>query len=1243
MAFNYTPEQKKAIETLDKSILVSAAAGSGKTAILVERILRIILEGRANVDELLVVTFTRAAASEMKVRLASAIRKRMREQPDDAKRLKDQLSRLYRAYITTIDSFALRVIREFFYEIDSDPDFRACDEVQGEIMRREALNELFEAGFDDDHFLDIPAGADCICSEQARSALNSVGFREFLRLYSEERQEDTFKDRFLSTYAGLRTVPDYFEWAYGKAEQLCVSEETFDGSDLQKAISADILETFNITCDAALRMQRLFDDAGISEMFEEKLRPEVQTLHDVRELALEGKADPKLFERIGAISFARLTAGKKYKESYEPIKDEVGALRKIYKGEISSLISKYTNPDFETRLRELNETYRYTVYYIRMLEEFERRYDEKKRERRVMDFSDMEHNAVRILRTEAASDTLRRRFKYIFVDEYQDTNRIQEELISSVARPDNVFRVGDVKQSIYKFRQAEPEIFQTVYREFSDPEDTSGEAIDLSMNFRSNDATIRYINRVFEEVMEGYDDRARLYTGAKCPPEYDFIPEVHILTTDNGDSEAESSDGGESSGAMQAALPDDADDDIADLSKEEAEAEYIAGIVSGLIGTEFMDTKTGEIRKAEAKDIVILFRAIRTRGDIMSAALRRHGIEPHVEESDDYFDTVEIGIAMSLLSCIDNMKRDIPLIASLHSEVFGWTPAELAEVRIAHAESLKYQRNRSDGDADGSEDSSEQAKRYIRPAYWEALKWYRESGPEGELKDKAAKAADKILEWRRLSHMMPLSDFVWHVLVDSGYYRMAGAMHGGSRRQANLRTLADKAAKYSSETIASLSTYISFVDVMRKKKIRSGQTPAAAGDDVIRISTIHKSKGLEYPFVIVGGLGHKFRKTTGEKSFSFDSSIGVGLPYIDPGRKYWRSTLVQRAVTAKAQRDEYSEELRILYVAMTRARNKLIMVGTYESEAKLSEYTPRPECYLRVMRDVLKTGFNTYHISPLEAKAGEASRRELRIPDPDAIVLTEQELDIYSEIDRRFTYEYPHADLLTSKAKYSVSELRTASLREEKAASGSGDGEDRSAQPAYNKRRKKTKASAADIGTGYHRIMEFLDFARACAEDGSVDQEYIDERAAFLHDNGAILDAVYSEIDTEKIAEFFRTDIGIRAADAARRGTLRKEKAFTLRTAKPQSSGDGSEQQVLVQGVIDCCFEENGSIILLDYKTSYVRAGENYASELERIRHEYEMQIDLYSEAVRKGTGKDVSEAYLYLFSSGEALSMMPE
>lgn len=1215
MAIEYTEEQKKAIETLDKSVLVSAAAGSGKTAILVERILRIILEGKANVDELLVVTFTKAAASEMKLRLASAIRKRMREEPDDAKRLKEQLSRLYRAYITTIDSFALRVIREFFYMTDNEPDFRACDEVQGELMRREALSELFEEGFENDHFLDISNedGAD----EEIKAAVNSVGFREFLRLYSEERQEETFKERLLASYAGLRSIPDYFEWAYEKAAGLRVSEETFEGSALQQAMLRDAQETFSRACKASERVREMLTDAGLEEMFEEKLLAEDTAMHELLSEVLSGRFSKDTPERAGALTYASFRAGKDQKEAYEPIKDEIKALREIYKKEFRNFALKYASPDLETRLGEMRETYRYTVYYIRLLEAFERRYSEKKKERRVLDFSDMEHIAVRILRDEETAGVMRKRFRFIFVDEYQDTNRIQEELISSVARADNVFKVGDIKQSIYKFRQAEPEIFRDVYESFSADDNEDGTAIDLGMNFRSNDATIRYINRVFREIMDGYDDRAKLYTGARCLPEYDFIPEVHVLTTE-GMKDGDEADTGQGAGGP-AASEDEMDDDILSLSKEEAEAEYIAGLVSGIIGTEFQDTKTGQIRKAEAKDIVILFRAVKARGEIMSAALRRHGIEPHVEESDDYFDTVEISIAMSLLSCIDNMKRDVPLIAVLHSAVFGWSASELAMIRIAHTQHARSGR------------MGDESRQYRRAPYWEAFRWYCEEGPEGELKEKAKLALNRILGWRQQSHMMPLDDFVWHVLIDSGCYRMAGAMHGGARRQRNLRTLADRAGKYSQETIASLSSYIRFVDVMRKKGIKSAQTPAAAGDEVVRISTIHKSKGLEYPFVIVGGLGHRFRPASNEKTLSFDSALGLGLPYIDPARKYWRSTLMQRAINAKAGKDSYDEELRVLYVAMTRARNKLIMIGTCKSEAKLAEYTAAPDCYLKVMRDVIRTGYNTYHVSPLEDSLADKKHGRRNIPDPDGIILSDAEQAMYEEIDRRFSYEYPYSRLLSSKAKYSVSELRRRSLAADEPA------------PERPVRRSARKAGAAEIGTAYHRIMEFTDFALTVSEDGAVDEEYIRMRADMLLQNGAIEADVFSEVDLGRIADFFSSDLGMRAADASRRGALKKEKAFTLRThmRDPEESPAGeSGQSVLVQGVIDCCFEENGGMVLIDYKSNYISPDSDYGAELERIRHEYSMQIELYSEAVLKGTGMDVNEAYLYLFSSGESLRM---
>ena len=412
MAYGFTDEQKKAIETLDKSVLVSAAAGSGKTSVLIERIIRIILEGRANVDEMLVVTFTNAAASEMKLRLASAIRKRMADHPEDIPRMKDQLARLYKAYISTIDSFALRVIKEFFHMTDMEPSFGVADEVQCELLRREAIGELFEEGFGND------------------SLIAGGSFRAFLRLYSEERSDDSFMDGMLKAYERLRTMPDYFDWAYKKAEQLKVTPDTFEGSDFEKIMLADAETVFRSVRGALAELKKLFAGAAIPEMYESKLSEQECAAEDIYDALISGKPGREVIAAIEDFPSTRLVAKKDQKEAYETIKKDVQALNSALKEEVNDFRKRYLIPDLETRLAEMNSTYEYTVYYLRMLEEFERRYDAKKREKRVIDFADMEHIAVRILKNDEAAETLRRRFRFIFVDEYQDTNNIQENLIS---------------------------------------------------------------------------------------------------------------------------------------------------------------------------------------------------------------------------------------------------------------------------------------------------------------------------------------------------------------------------------------------------------------------------------------------------------------------------------------------------------------------------------------------------------------------------------------------------------------------------------------------------------------------------------------------------------------------------------------------------------------------------------------------------------------------------------------------
>lgn len=1171
MESNRTEAQIKAIETLDKSVLVSAAAGAGKTTVLIERIIGIILGGHANVDEMLVVTFTNAAASEMRLRLASAIRRRMREHVEDATKMREQLSRLHRSYISTIDSFAQRVVKEFFYEIDMEPEFSMCDEVQAELMKREAAAELLEDAFETDDIID------------------GGSFREFMRLYSDERSDETFTTNLIKSYDSLRTMPDYFEWAYEKADQLNLGADEFKSSTLYESVLADAKEVFENACGGLRKVRGLMDDAGVSDLFERKLSDETNAINDIRQMLDDEGMDDAFFSALDNISYGTLNTKKDEKEPYEPIKEEVKAIREVYKKEINSFISRYANPDFDTCIKEMNETYRYTIYYLKLLEEFERRYSHKKSEKRLMDFSDITHAAARILKKDEAAETMRRRFKFVFVDEYQDTNNLQEYLIGKVSRPRNVFKVGDVKQSIYKFRLAEPEIFERLEREYSDPANEDGELINLSMNFRTNDATISYINHVFENVMEGYSDETKLYTGMECPPEYDFKPEVHVLLTDDDEEET-------------------IDDEIEELTNSEAESVYIAELAAGIVGTEFYDTKQRRVRKAEARDIAILLHSVKKSGDQIASALAAKSVDAHIEAADDYFDTLEINIALSLFMCIDNFKRDVPLIAALHSEIFDFTPEELATIRIAHREETDE----------------------YRVPYHEAFSWYVQSGPEGKLKEKAAAAYSQIIEWRKQSRIMPLSDFIWKVLTESGYYRAAGAMNSGSRRQANLKSLADRAAAFSKDNIASLSSFINFVEVMKSKKLSNGQPPMAGKEDnLVRISTMHKSKGLEFPFVIVGGLGRKFNRDNREKKFTFDSTIGVGMPYIDPDRKYWRSSIVQNAIKQKADSDSYKEDLRLLYVDMTRARNKLYLVGSVKDTESLMKYG-KANCYLKVLKDFIKTPYNEYCIKNLPKTAEEDGSKSKKNSWNKEITLGAAAEAYYEEIDRRLKYEYPHKDKLSNKTKYSVSAIRREELKAETEENGGASESEIVVLHEISDRKKK--ASAADIGIAYHRIMEFIDFEKA-ASGGEIDSEYIRERAEFLREKNAIEDDVFKEIDLGKVETFFKSDIGKRALKASEEGRLSKEKPFTLKTER-------SGREILVQGVIDCCFEENGGMTLVDYKSSYIRKGGRYEEELDRIRKEYKVQLELYSEAVKKGTGLDVNAAYLYLFNSGDYIEV---
>ena len=1216
----FTPDQQRAIDTIDKSILVSAAAGSGKTAVLVERIINIIVQGRADVDRMLVVTFTNAAASEMRLKLTKAINKEIKaskaSEPERAEKLRQQLGKMYRSYISTVHSFCNRVIKEFFYLTDLEPNFKICDSLKAEIMKMEAIEEVFEQGFEEDNFIE------------------GGSFREFLDRYSKERDDKALMQELVKAYADLRSMPDYFEWSERMAEKLRIPDSgDYRDSDLYRELLEEArrivdetlreslgLQEYLITLNLPNTAAKLDSEIGVFQT----LADAIKSVCDRGELA-RGAEDvvSKVFQNP---VFGTFSGGKGEREAYKAVSADCKARRDTYKNNFQNFFKEYNFAELKTLFEEQAETYKYTMYYLALLKEFESIYSAKKREQGVIDYGDMEHITAGILKNEEARKVLRERFEFVFVDEYQDVNTLQEYLIGSVAREDNVFKVGDVKQSIYKFRQAEPHIFEETSRAYKDENNEHAIQINLNKNFRSNGATIDYINYVFQDLMDGYDDDEKLYQGLTGHPEYNLKPEVHMLLTEVDDSsEGRNSDTsyqargsqivdieGPSSGER-----DESEEEIKSLSKAEIEAIHVADIVSGIIGTEFYDGKSGKVRKATPRDIAILLRSTKNKSDMYYKSLMSKSISSHISDDGGYFDTVEVAVAMAILKIVDNMHQDIPLISVLRSEVFGFTPEQLAEIRAFARENQIAEAKEREGDV-----------QYQRQSYCDALLLYSANGSDDSLKSRVNEALATIEKWRAHSKMMQLDDYIWYLLEDSNYYMYAGAMYGGRQRQANLRALVERAGAFRMSSIASLSSYISYLEVLRTKNVEMGQpSMVSEEDDVVRIMTIHKSKGLEFPFVIVAGMGNQLNYSSGIKGFQFDNELGIALAYVNPDEHYWRRTLMQKKITAKIREDEYQEQLRVLYVAMTRAREKLYLVGCEKTDEFVLDDIRSRTSYFKIMGKLCDSGhYNEYTSTDMhEVKMPPLPRGANNFLTTDKIPMDIELSEEYEEVKRRLDYEYAYKDDLNTKAKYSVSELNKEAIEE---SVYRGKIEDRNTRIE-----RLASADAASIGTAYHRIMEFVDFKKAINEARECDKAYINERAENLRVNGAISEAVFKALDLRKIYAFFETEIGTRACAAAREGLLSKEKPFTLRVERRGKS-------VLVQGIIDCYFSDGDGLVLVDYKSNRLSYKDREA-DIERIKEEYREQISLYKRALEEGTGLSVKEAYLYLLDKSITISML--
>lgn len=1246
----WTKEQMEAITEKGCNLLVAAAAGSGKTAVLVERIIKKITDEKApiDIDRLLVVTFTSAAATEMRERIGDAISKALEKRPD-SKHLQRQLTLLNKATITTIHSFCLEVIRNNFHCIGLDPNFRVADQTESMLMKMEALEELFEEKYDGEN----------ACDE----------FLKLVECYGGKRDDQALQNIVFELYEFVQSCPWPEKWLQEKTEAFGMKKDCdFGNSIWGKTIMASI----KVELSGLLEMMR---QAVEIIQKSQGLDPYYPIFHDdiINIEALLKKSFDSwdaLHEAIGTLTFDRLSrckkdADKEAQERVKAIRNEVKARLKKIKEEVLILRSY----DIINDLRKL---YPLIKCLSELVLEFEEKYKLKKKEKSVLDFNDLEHYCLDILIEEEkelkpsqVALELREKFEEILVDEYQDSNLVQEVIISTISRKDseepNVFMVGDVKQSIYRFRQARPELFLEKYNTYSVEKGSKNRVVQLFKNFRSRKEIIDGTNFIFEQIMSenvgelNYNEKEKLNYGAGyiLPEDSNNSDgrevELHIIDMNcedvgNGAEQEEQND-------MQPewnGLKDDGEDNE-ELDNVQLEARIVGRRIKELVeGTEdhtafkVYDKNLGKYRDIQYRDIAILLRTTVNWADVFIEELTAQGIPVYGDTGTGYFKTIEVETVMSLLQIIDNPMQDIPLLSVLRSPIGGFTPDELIDIRVADKEAI----------------------------FFDTMKKLSERG-SGKTAEKARSFLRRLDKWRDKARYMSTDELIWYLYTDTGYYGYVGAMPGGAQRQANLRILFERARLYEETSFRGLFNFINFINRLKGSRGDMGSAKILGEkENVVRIMSIHKSKGLEFPIVFVSGCGKKFNFQDMSKSILFHQDLGFGPDFIDPDKRISYTTVPKQALKYKIKQETLSEEMRILYVALTRAREKLIITGSVKDMTKsllrwcscicsnglkLPEYDMlKASCFLDwVGPAVLRHRDFSYlrQLGGIDGANGlieDESRWELKIwsKNDDVISTSTEESEsegrieriekikaeakceeISKEVERRLNWQYTYKASTKIPTKISVTELKRFFNTE---FSGEYQPEIAYIKPLITKPKflQETKGlTAAEKGSVLHFVMQHLDLSR------TMDEKEIKSQINRMVKKGLIGEHQAREVSVYKIKEFFNSDLGNRMLRSRK---VYREIPFNIELKCTEIDCNLSDQvyesdTILLQGIIDCYFEEDTGLVLIDYKTDYVADG-NIGS----VKEKYRIQIEYYSKALEKITGKRVIGKYVYLFWNGK-------
>lgn len=1384
MGVSFTKEQQKVIDTRGCNLLVSAAAGSGKTAVLVERIIKMVSDAAnpVDIDRLLVVTFTNAAAAEMRERVSNAIGEKLAKEPEN-EHLQKQAALLHNAQITTIDSFCLFVIRNHFHTIGLDPGFRIADEGELKLLKNDVMGDVLERCYQEGdaaflHCMEyFSTGSRDKAVEEAVFKLYDFAMSHpFPEVWLRERKKDYELPglvRMTSERQGLERLDSEQQISSQPVSEQAAESDTeetvgFDGASalMELAWMQDLKEQVDLS------LQGLIEQIGqcvmLSElpdgpyMYGELLEQEKEQLEGL--LAAQNYEERYL--RFSMLSFGRLSSKKD--ASVSPVKRElVKSIRTGIKEQLQAMQKNYFARSSDEIVRQMAVCGEAVGALVELTLLFQETFARTKREKNILDFDDIEHFALSVLlrRNEdgdvTATETAleyRSHFAEILIDEYQDSNLVQEYLLSAISGEEegnyNRFMVGDVKQSIYKFRLARPELFMEKYNTYREEDGGKALRIDLHKNFRSREQVLTSTNAVFAQVMRkelggiAYDEKAALYPGAVYPdmenrsgaggPETVGHEEAEAgcFETESGGVEQDCG-GRNDTELLLFALKEDGPDlgngavssepgtaaskgtasEGGTLSAKQQEAYGIAGKIKELVTSfQVMDKGTGKLRLASYKDIVVLLRTTLGWDEEFKKILEEEGIPVHVTSKTGYFAAAEVQELLHFLQILDNPLQDIPLYGTLHSYFGGFSEEEIAAVRAAYPKKrYLYDAVRTYAE-DGASDAGEKGS--DREIFIDETR--------ERLSCRLREFLGRIERYREMTVYMPVHELLQTIIREYAYLPYVMAKPGGSRRRANTEMLLVKAADYEKTSYYGLYHFLRYIEQLEKYDVDYGEAGLQDENaDVVRIMSIHKSKGLEFPICFVAGLAKSFNNRDAGGRLVMDVDLGIGVDYVNPELRITSRNLRRNFIASKLRRDNLAEELRILYVAMTRAKEKLILTGTlkqpekkipslmalqwrkekcfaYDTLLQMGSFldvllyaSARNRCFDELWRlcgidpeshssfyqEDMKLRISLVHWEDtLEAKVKETvgredNRRRLLLFDTAGNV-DRLDKELLTFMSDKFSYRYPHDNLKDLYTKTTVSELKKAGMREETDFSFTLYEEEQVVPYLPKFLKQDETVSGSDRGSAYHKVMELFDFrlltgldggenseektwmpannerarewpagdekngARIAAENGRKEltalvQEELDRMLA----EGKLSQTYYEAVSVPKIASFLKSNVAKRMAKAACAGKLYKEQPFVLGLSASRLNEDfPQEETVLIQGIIDVFFEEEGSYVVVDYKTDAVSS----AGELVK---RYQTQLDYYAEALEQlsgyritGEGIRTAEKIIYSFKLGEEI-----